>query len=50
MAPIVSRLLRVQIDDAINANHVFIMLMGNNVEPHREFYETNALWAVNIDV
>jgi DNA gyrase subunit B len=50
MNPDSRTLLQVRIEDAVEADLVFSSLMGDNVEPRREFIEQNALYVQNLDI
>ncbi|HEY9657131.1 MAG TPA: DNA gyrase subunit B, partial [Allocoleopsis sp.] len=48
--PATRRLIQVRIEDAQGANEIFATLMGDQVEPRREFIEKNALSVSNLDI
>ena len=50
MSPTNRTLLQVKIEDTIDADQVFSILMGDQVDPRREFVETNALNVRNLDI
>jgi len=50
MDPNTRTLLQVTLEDAIEANEVFTMLMSEDVAPRRDFIQNNAIYVQNLDV
>jgi DNA gyrase subunit B len=50
MDPEKRTLRRITLDDAMRADAIFTVLMGEQVEPRKEWIERNAKYAINIDI
>ena len=50
MDPNTRTMIQVQMEDAMRADEIFSILMGDKVQPRRQFIESNAQYAVNLDI
>ena len=50
MDPVKRKLLQVKLEDIVEADRIFTMLMGEEVEPRRRFIESNASKVINLDI
>jgi len=50
MDPEIRTILKIEMEDAVAADEIFTILMGEKVEPRKEFIEQNAKYVVNLDI
>jgi DNA gyrase subunit B len=50
MNPETRTMLKVELDDALAADEIFTILMGDKVEPRKDFIQQNAKYVTNLDV
>ena len=50
MNPATRTLVQVTMDDAVKADEIFTVLMGDEIAPRREFIEKNAKFVRNLDI